>query len=64
LALEDANVLTARFRIKRLQWQGQKLLFNLTFLGSRLQQWKGSNRKQSITWQHVSQIKATAFYIW
>ncbi len=26
-------------------------------------QWKGSNRKQSTRWQHVSQLKASAFFI-
>jgi hypothetical protein len=29
-----------------------------------LLQWKGSNRKQSTRWQHVSQLKAIAFCIW
>ncbi len=27
-------------------------------------QWKGSNRKQSARWQHISQLKASAFCIW
>jgi hypothetical protein len=27
-------------------------------------QWKGSNSKQSARWQHVSRLKASAFYIW
>jgi hypothetical protein len=27
-------------------------------------QWKGSNCKQSARWQHVSQLKASAFGIW
>jgi hypothetical protein len=26
-------------------------------------QWKGSNRKQSARWQHVSQLKASAFCV-
>ncbi len=29
-----------------------------------LYQWKGSNHKQSARWQHISQLKASAFYIW
>jgi hypothetical protein len=27
-------------------------------------QWKGSNQKQSASWQHVSRLKASAFCIW
>jgi hypothetical protein len=27
-------------------------------------QWKGSNYKQCTRWQHVSQLKASAFCIW
>ena len=27
-----------------------------------LQQWKGINRKQSTKWQHLSQLKASAFF--
>ncbi len=27
-------------------------------------QWKGNNRKQSARCQHVSQLKASAFFIW
>jgi hypothetical protein len=26
--------------------------------------WKGSNRKQSARWQHVSHLKASGFFIW
>ncbi len=29
-----------------------------------LNQYKGSNRKQSARWQHVSRLKASAFCIW
>jgi hypothetical protein len=36
----------------------QDLIFFLTC------EWKGSNRKQSARWQHVSWLKASAFYIW
>ena len=36
-------------------------LYHNTFLWP---QWKGSNRKQSAWWQHVSQLKASAFCIW
>jgi len=31
---------------------------------SELVEWKGSNCKQSTRWQHVSQLKASAFCIW
>ncbi len=27
-------------------------------------QWKRSNRKQGARWQHISQLKASAFCIW
>jgi hypothetical protein len=30
----------------------------------KLLEWKGSNRKQSARWQHISQLKASAFCIW
>jgi hypothetical protein len=29
-----------------------------------LAQWKGSKRKQSARWQHVSRLKESAFCIW
>jgi hypothetical protein len=37
-------------------------LYYKTFYGRN--QWKGSNHKQSARWQHVSQLKASAFCIW
>ncbi len=33
-------------------------------LKSILAEWKGSNRKQSARWQHISRLKANAFCIW
>ncbi len=29
-----------------------------------ISQWKGSNRKKSTRWQHISQLKASAVCIW
>ncbi len=38
--------------------------FQYSFFHLRLIQWKGSNHKQSARWQHVSWLRAGAFYIW
>jgi hypothetical protein len=35
-----------------------------THARQKLAQWKGSNSKQSTRWQHVSQLKVSAFCIW
>jgi hypothetical protein len=35
---------------------------NLIMLTVLPQQWKGINRKQSTRWQHLSQLKASAFF--
>jgi hypothetical protein len=34
---------------------------NFSYLGHN-QQWKGINRKQSTRWQHLSRLKASAFF--
>jgi hypothetical protein len=36
----------------------------LTYNQSSMEEWKGSNRKQSAKWQHMSWLKASAFCIW
>ena len=38
-----------------LQWKDALIYF-------RLKEWKGINRKQSTRWQHLSQLKARAFF--
>jgi hypothetical protein len=35
-----------------------------THARQKLAQWKGSNSKQSTRWQHISQLKVSAFCIW
>jgi len=48
------------YRWQRLYEKREKILWK--FNQQAIQQWKGINRKQSTRWQHLSQLKASAFF--
>ncbi len=50
----------------KVYWQTMSAKWPHTFWTkyTNLNQWEGSNCKQSTRWQHVSQLKVSAFCIW